>query len=101
LPADRLGENQSGMGMDEATSTTMPLPSKGILLDYARRAFEAANSACAAVDEEQLAATATDLYGMQTSVGAAILSHLGHANRHLGMIEALKGVQGARGTATA
>ena len=28
------------------------------------------------------------------------MSHLTHANRHLGMIEALKGVLGVRGTAT-
>ena len=95
-----LGGDATGMGMDDDVSATLPLPSKDHLLDYARRAFEAANRAVDAADEEQLRESCTDLYARQTSVGAAVLSHLAHVNRHLGMIEALRGVRGLRGTAT-
>ena len=34
------------------------------------------------------------------TVGGAILSHLTHENRHLGMIECMLGMQGRAGTAT-
>jgi hypothetical protein len=95
-----LGGDDTGMGMDEGVSVTLPLPERELLLDYAGKAFEAANRAVEAADEEQLSRSCTDLYGRQTSVGAAIVGHLAHVNRHLGMIEALRGVRGLRGTAT-
>lgn len=95
-----LGGDATGMGMDDDVATALPLPGKERLLDYARRAFEAANHAVEAADEETLRESCTDLYGRETSVGAAVLGHLAHVNRHLGMIEALRGVRGLRGTAT-
>jgi len=100
LPAGKLGEDDSGMGMDEGVSVTMPLPAKETLLEYARDAFAAANEAVAAADDEQLTTSGIDLYGRETSVAAAVGAHIAHASRHLGMIEALKGVAGARGTAS-
>jgi hypothetical protein len=95
-----LGDESTGMGMDDGASAGLPIPRKDQLLDYARSAFEAAGKAVDAADEEQLRESCTDLYGRQTSVGATIISHLAHVNRHLGMIEALRGVRGLRGTAT-
>ena len=95
-----LGGDATGMGMADEVSAVLRLPAKDALLDYARRAFEAANRAVEAADEEQLREDCKDLYGRQTSVGAAVLSHLAHVNRHLGMIEALRGVRGLHGTAT-
>jgi hypothetical protein len=100
LAARDLGGDATGMGMADEVSAALRLPAKGPLLDYARRAFEAANRAVEAADEEQLREDCKDLYGRQTSVGAAVLSHLAHVNRHLGMIEALRGVRGLHGTAT-
>jgi DinB superfamily len=95
-----LGGEGTGMGMDDDVSAALPLPDHERLLEYARRAFEAANRAVEAADEDALRANCTDLYGRETSVGAAIVGHLAHVNRHLGMIEALRGVLGLRGTAT-
>jgi DinB superfamily len=95
-----LGGDATGMGMDDNVAAALPLPAGERLRDYARRAFEAANRAVDAVDEEGLREGCTDLYGRETSVGAAIVAHLVHVNRHLGMIEALRGVLGLRGTAT-
>ena len=95
-----LGGDATGMGMDDDVSASLLLPAREELLAYAGKAFAAANAAVEAADEEQLRTSATDLYGRPTSVGAAILGHLAHVNRHLGMIEALRGVRGVRGTAT-
>jgi hypothetical protein len=95
-----LGEGANGMGMDDDLTASLPLPGKEQLGNYARRVFEAANQAIAAVDDEQMQTNCIDLYGRETSVGAAVISHLTHLNRHLGMIEALRGVQGLCGTAT-
>lgn len=95
-----LGGAATGMGMDDEVTAALPLPAVERLLDYARRAFEAANRAVDAADDEELRESCTDLYGRETSVAAAIVGHMAHVNRHLGMIEALRGGHGLRGTAT-
>jgi len=94
------GVNDTGMGLDDEASASLPLPGKDVLLAYARRVFEAADRAAAAVDDVQFRAPCTDLYGRENVVGDVLLSHLTHVNRHLGMIEALRGILGTRGTAT-
>ncbi len=43
----------------------------------------------------------SDAPGVETTVAGDLGFHLSHANRHLGMIEALRGVLGIKGTATA
>ncbi len=98
--AGALGPGATGMGMDDEASAALPLPAKEVLLDYARRAFAAMDSAVEAVGDDDLSESCTDHYGQRTSVGSAVLSHASHVNRHLGMIEALRGVLGVRGTAT-
>lgn len=100
LSTDALGYRQAGTGLDDNESATLPLPGKDVLLDYARKALGAVDRAVAAVDDQQFQTRCIDLYGNETSVGTAVMSHLSHANRHLGMIEALRGVLGVRGTAT-
>ena len=101
LATDVLGgDAQAGVGLDDDASAALPLPAKELLLEYARRAFAAADEAVAAVDDADLPVRCTDLYGERGSVGKVLTVHLTHANRHLGMIEALRGVQDLRGTAT-
>src|SRR5205814_6817225 len=59
FPAPReLGHVETGMGMDEDLSTRLPLPAKETLLDYATRAFAAAQRATAAIDDELFTRTA-------------------------------------------
>jgi len=98
--AGALGPGSTGMGMDDDASAALPLPEKERLIDYARRAFAAMDEAVALVGDEDLSESCIDQYGGRTSVGSAVLSHATHVNRHLGMIEALRGVLGVRGTAT-
>ncbi len=100
LTPGRLGGGDTGMGPDDDASGALPLPDREALLAYARRAFAAAEQRLAMLGPADLDAPSTDLYGNANIVGGVLLSHLVHVNRHLGMIEALRGVQGARGTAT-
>jgi hypothetical protein len=98
--APATGYRETGMGLDDEGSARLRLPGKGLLLDYGRAGFAKADRAVAAVNESLFMTACTDLYERRTSIGTAVMSHLTHANRHLGMIEALKGMLGVRGTAT-
>ena len=100
FPAGQLGTEETGWGMDEEHSALLPLPSRDLLLDYAQNAFAAANETVSAVTAADFSTPGVDLYGTPAIVGNVLLSHIGHTNRHLGMIEAMKGVQQMRGTAT-
>ena len=95
-----LGFLATGMSLTDDAAMALPLPGKAALLDYAARTFAAADSAVAAVDDALFVAAGRDLLDRQSSVGGAILNHLLHVGRHLGMIEAICGFQGLHGTAT-
>ena len=75
-------------------------PGKAALLDYAARAFAAADRAAAAIGDALFVVAGRDLLGREASIGGALLNHLLHVGRHLGMIEAARGFHGLRGTAT-
>ena len=95
-----LGYRESGMGLPDEAAHALPLPDQATVLAYAERAFAAAASASAAVDDARFVAACRDPLGRETTVGGAILNHLLHVGRHLGMIEALRGILGLPGTAT-
>ena len=108
-PPERLGHSQTGMGMDEAVAAGLALPAKDVLLDYARGAFAALEAALAAVDDAELSEVAEvdrsrtpwmAANVRSSTVASWILGYLDHAERHLGMMEALRGIQGLRGTAS-
>jgi hypothetical protein len=100
LTPGQLGGSDTGMGLDDDASAALPLPSREELLAYARQAFATTDQRLTGIQAADLVAPCTDLYGNTNMVGDVLLSHLGHVNRHLGMIEALRGVQGMAGTAT-
>lgn len=101
LDASKLGGIQTGMGMSDDDAAHLPLPPKTDLLSYAERALHLLDERFAELDDRTLAAEIADSNGRQTGVAATVLSHLTHSSRHLGMIEALRGMQGMRGTASA
>jgi hypothetical protein len=101
LDTSRLGGIQTGMGMSDNDSAKLTLPAKVDLLSYSEKTMRMLDERFAALDEQTLSTEMTDSNGNKTTVGAALLSHLTHASRHLGMAEALRGVQGERGTASA
>jgi hypothetical protein len=69
-------------------------------VDYATRAFAAAEEAFGALREDDLELRGTDLYDRESTVATMLVGHLTHLNRHLGMIEALVGIAGDSGTAS-
>jgi hypothetical protein len=100
-----LGYDQTGMDMPDEAARQLIFPAQTMLLDYVERAFGAAERAVSAIDAEQFISREqpqpmTEGIWGESTVGAAVLSHVTHANRHLGMMEALLGLQGGRGTAT-
>jgi hypothetical protein len=91
----------TGAGLDDAASAALALPGGDEIVDYANGAFRAFESVLAALpDDSVLERVVVDPYGDSTRLGDVLLNHLSHADRHLGMIEALRGVLGERGTAT-
>jgi uncharacterized damage-inducible protein DinB len=100
LDDDALGKHGTGMGLDDDASAALALPAKEQLLAYVREAFAAADRAAEAVRDDELETLVTDHYDRQAPKAQILIMHTGHASRHLGMIEALRGVQGERGTAT-
>ncbi len=98
---DRLGEEATGMGLDDDASAALPLPARDDIVSYAREAFTAAEDVLRGVEEDELFLSTADFYGEGDWV---VIDHFGwhltHASRHLGMIEALKGLLDVRGTAT-
>jgi hypothetical protein len=100
------GFAETGMEMDESDAARLVFPSKHILLDYVRRSFSAAELAVSAIEEDQFLAyeqpqsLTEGVWSEGGTVGDAVMSHLVHAARHLGMMECLLGLQTGSGTAS-
>jgi hypothetical protein len=91
----------TGAGLDDSASAALPLPDVDAILDYLVAASRSLEGVLGRIEDDAvLERVVVDLYGDETQIGEAILNHLSHADRHLGMIEALRGVIGERGTAT-
>jgi uncharacterized damage-inducible protein DinB len=103
--AGQLGYGATGMTMPDDVAANLPFPNKAELLAYLRQALAAADQAVKAIDEQQFQETeqpqplTEGIWGGST-VGDAVVVHLTHTNRHLGMIECLAGLQLGSGTAT-
>lgn len=113
LKSAELGVLESGPGMTDDYAAVVAAVGKDALLDYATRAFKAADDAVvklgAIADEPRTSiqeyridnAQVAEADGARVSVASDLAFHLSHAGRHLGCIEALRGMLGERGTATA
>ena len=91
----------TGAGLDDEASAALPLPDAPELLAYMDAAFEAFLARVTAIeDDSMLDIEVTDLYGERSTIADAIADATSHSDRHLGMIEALRGVLGDHGTVT-
>ena len=91
----------TGAGLDDDASAALPLPDGAEVLAYMEAAFEAFTAKVRAIDDDRALDTEiVDLYGERTTIGEAIADATSHSDRHLGMIEALRGVLGDHGTVT-
>ena len=101
----QLGYAGTGMTMPDEIAMRLPFPAKDELLGYLEKVFAASERAVSAIDEQQFQSAelpqprTQGIWG-QATVGDALMSHVTHANRHLGMMECLLGFQGQPGTAT-
>ncbi len=94
-----IGRRDAGTGMGDAAAERMRFPEPSVVVDYARRSFAFVGSALGAIPEDRLTAVAKDDPDGDTYLDN-ILIYYEHLNRHLGMIEAIRGLQGLSGTAT-
>ena len=102
LETNTLGLAETGSYMDDNAATTLRVPSKGALLDYARRVFAASQQAVSTITDLDFYRVYEDLHGEnwhEGHIGPIIVAWIEHDSRHLGMIECLVGVQGMHGSA--
>ena len=99
FPAEQ-GKGGTGMEMPDDEAAKLPFPPRDALATYMRGAFNDLEQAVGGLDDEMILQRADDLLGQQAPLDDSLIRHLSHVSRHLGMIEALRGVRGGHGTAT-
>ena len=90
-----LGYGETGMEMTDDAASALRFPDRDTLADYARRAFAAAEATVAGIGDDQLAIRGPDLIyagrlDRERTLCEAVVGHLGHASRHLGMMEGIR-----------
>lgn len=100
-----LGHVGTGMGMDESTSAGLPLPARPVLLDYAKRTFDAADEGVASLSDDDLVQPALVAPERATwleptpeargLVGSWVVSYLRHDAQHLGAMLTLRSMHPA------
>jgi hypothetical protein len=95
-----LGKEATGMGLDDDASAAIRSPRRTRWCPTRER-VRRCREVFAVLDEDEFRLPTADFYD---EGGWVVIDHFGwhltHASRHLGMIEALKGVLGVEGTAT-
>jgi DinB superfamily len=95
LPTDSLGRRDTGTEMSDEAADAMRFPVQKEVVGYARLAFAYAEEAITFISDEELLAAPKVDPGGDTKLDN-VLIYLEHLSRHLGMIEAIRGLQGAR-----
>ena len=99
FPAEQ-GKGDTGMELPDDQAAQLPYPRRDQLTTYLRGAFSDLEQAVAALDDETILRDADNLLGETAPLEDSLIRHLSHVSRHLGMIEALRGLRGGHGTAT-
>jgi DinB family protein len=99
FPAGKLGLRDTGTDMKDEDAAHLTLPGKSEVVDYARRAFAFADEVAGSLTDE-LILMESPRDPDHESVGQNVMYWIDHVNRHLGMMEAMKGQQGLSGSAT-
>lgn len=114
LDSSTLGTLESGSGMaHEDAAALPPKVGKANIVDYAKRSFALLDDALQSLDTDlfgdvrpsvmEFEVRNGKLYkakGKETTVAADLAFHFSHVNRHLGMIEALRGLLDQDGSIT-
>lgn len=99
LPIGRMGRRDTGTEMEDEAADALRLPEKAVVVDYARRVFARLQAVINALPGARIF-TAIPGDPDNDSYAHNTMLYLDHVQRHLGMIEALRGLQGTAGTAT-
>jgi uncharacterized damage-inducible protein DinB len=99
FPVGKLGLRDTGTDMKDEDADQLTLPAKAEVVDYARRAFAFADEVCGSLTD-QLILMESPRDPDHESVGQNVMYWIDHVNRHLGMMEAMKGQLGLTGSAT-
>jgi hypothetical protein len=95
-----LGWRDTGMEMGLEEAHALRMPSKAVLLDYAQRSFAAVTRLITQLDDDILAVRfASELESGTPVIESAVVTWLSHNERHLGMMECLRGLLGFVGPA--
>jgi hypothetical protein len=95
-----LGKGDTGMELPDEEAASLPFPGSEALAGYLRHAFGDLEAIVAELDDADLTEEGDDLLGGRAPLGDSLIRHHSHVSRHLGMIEALRGLRGGHGTAT-
>jgi hypothetical protein len=95
-----LGMWGAGSGLGNENGASLPLPDVPKVKAYAKEAFELLEKRVGKLDDTTFNAAFTDWHNNETNVGDAMVGYIAHANRHLGMLEAISGVLGKDGSVT-
>ena len=99
FPAEQ-GKGDTGMELPDEEAAALPFPGRDQLATYLRGAFSDLEQAVGGLDDETILRVADNLLGETAPLDDSLIRHLSHVSRHLGMIEALRGLRGGHGTAT-
>jgi uncharacterized damage-inducible protein DinB len=99
FPVGTLGLRDTGTDMKDEDADQLTLPDKSEVVNYARRAFEFADKVTGSLTDE-LILMESPRDPDHESVGQNVMYWIDHVNRHLGMMEAMKGQLGLTGSAT-
>jgi len=94
------GKGGTGMELPDEEVAALPFPGRDQLTTYLRGAFSDLEQAVGGLDDESILRDADNLLGETAPLDDSLIRHLSHVSRHLGMIEALRGMRGVHGTAT-
>jgi hypothetical protein len=94
---EQLGEGGAGTGLPRDDAQGLRLPGPEVVIAYAAEVFEEFSRTLDRLEAPMLALEASP----GRLVGTRVIYYWEHAARHLGMVEALRGVLGESGSARA
>jgi hypothetical protein len=101
LPSELMGSNGQGTGVDDEVAATLDPPTKGALVDYAKRTFAALDAIIDRMDDALWSREDTSkFFDEPATIGRRLIAGISHDSRHLGEMEYIKGLMGMRGSVT-